>query len=228
MCCENCGQQRQLPGSRFFSLPENQIVHDERIFGEIGFRKLSFNGRGKRRQAPALGHPSCPSHVLIWFAGNSQEGRPYSKVLPTPTSSITVNAGLSELLVSAVVPHARVSGVAEDTMLVITQAAATLLILALAVFTLHKAVEPAPPQAAVGTKFGTPTPLAQAPPNSDQGTSTSAVPPSSFMTPWPDLEDLTTSVSTADPVASGPAEPASSAPPAVASEKASQSNAHSA
>jgi hypothetical protein len=93
-------------------------------------------------------------------------------------------------------------------MRVITQAAATMLILALAVFTVHKAVGPAPPQAAVGTKFGMPTPLAQASPNSDQGTSTSAVPPSSFMTPWPDLEDLTTSVSTADPVASGPAEPA--------------------
>jgi peptidoglycan/xylan/chitin deacetylase (PgdA/CDA1 family) len=47
------------------------------------------------------------------------------------------------------------------------------------------------------------------------------------MTPWPDLEELTTSVS-AGPVASGLAEPASSAPSPVASEKASQSNAHSA
>jgi peptidoglycan/xylan/chitin deacetylase (PgdA/CDA1 family) len=113
-------------------------------------------------------------------------------------------------------------------MRVITQAATTLLILALAVFTVQKAVGPAPPQPTAGTKFDRPTPPAQAPPNSDQGTIASAARPSSFMTPWPDLEDLTTSVSTAGPVASGPAEPASSAPSPVASEKASQSNAHSA
>ena len=54
-------------------------------------------------------------------------------------------------------------------------------------------------------------------PNSDQGTSAPAA-RSRVRTPWPDLEDPTTSVSTTVPVASAPAEPASSAPPSIASE----------
>jgi len=107
-------------------------------------------------------------------------------------------------------------------MRVITQAAATLLILALAVFAAQKAVGPAPRQPAA-TKFDTPSPPVQAPNNSDQSTSASAAQPSSFMTPWPDLEDLIASVSTGGPVASGPVDPASSAPPLVASEQAHQS-----
>jgi len=77
-------------------------------------------------------------------------------------------------------------------MRVITQATATLLILALAVFAVQKAVGPAPPQVAAG-KFDTPTPRAHSLPHSDQGTSASAAQPSSIMTPWPDLEDLTRS-----------------------------------
>jgi peptidoglycan/xylan/chitin deacetylase (PgdA/CDA1 family) len=108
-------------------------------------------------------------------------------------------------------------------MRVIIQAAATSLILALAVFAVQKAVGPAPPQVAARSKFDTPTPLAQALPNSDQGTCAPAAQPSSFMTPWPDLDDLTTSVSTAGAVASEPPEPGSSAPSPVASEKASHS-----
>ena len=64
-------------------------------------------------------------------------------------------------------------------------------------------------------------------PNSDQGTRATAASPSRVMTPWPGLEDPTTSVPTAAPVASAPAEPASSAPPPVASEQAPQSNADS-
>ena len=64
-------------------------------------------------------------------------------------------------------------------------------------------------------------------PDHDQGTSAAAAPPSRFMAPWPDIEDPTTSVPTTVPVASAPAKLASSAPPPVASEQASPSNADS-